>query len=602
GATYGGLTFNSGASAFTIGGNSFTLSGNITNNSASLQTINTGMTISTGHKTLAGGAGGLTLGGTTTHTHISATGAGLVITGTVNSTGSFTEDGGASNNSGYLAMGGAQTLNVTAGTFSVLGTTNATKPLSAVGHNAGGTSNLNVSGGNLVIGSETGFALANASTGTGVLTISSTGTATINRGTLATTGSSADTRLIMMGKDGANTGIINLNGGTLATDRQFVRDGSSGGGAGTANFVFGGGTLKALGTQPDWLQSTTASSAGQNQGATGGTLNANAQALTSVTTTAVSTIDSNGFAVGVNNAISGAGGFNIISSTGAGTVTFGGANTYTGATAINGGTLAVTGTMTGTGALTVNSPGALGGIATLPMAVTVNNGGTIAPGVGGAGTLTLSGGLMLNTGAVLRMDLAGTATSDKISVSGAFAASGTTTLNLTALGSFAGSGAYPLITGATGISASNFALGTTPSGYVCTLSTSSGTLTLTVMTVVENWRSTYFGTTANSGNAADSADPDGDGMTNAQEFAAGTDPTNAASVLKVTNLAVSGNDFIVSFSTVSGKTYRVERSDTLEAGSWTTVQGNIAGTGGTVQVTDPGVATQSKRFYRIVTP
>ena len=65
---------------------------------------------------------------------------------------------------------------------------------------------------------------------------------------------------------------------------------------------------------------------------------------------------------------------------------------------------------------------------------------------------------------------------------------------------------------------------------------------------------------------------------------------------------MSGNDFIVSFATVLGKTYRVERSDTLQAGSWTTLLDNIAGTGGTVQVTDVGGAAQSKRFYRIVIP
>ena len=56
----------------------------------------------------------------------------------------------------------------------------------------------------------------------------------------------------------------------------------------------------------------------------------------------------------------------------------------------------------------------------------------------------------------------------------------------------------------------------------------------------------------------------------------------------------------MSFPTVSGKTYRVERSDTLQSGSWTTLQDNIAGTGGTVQVTDVGGAGQPKRFYRLI--
>jgi len=57
---------------------------------------------------------------------------------------------------------------------------------------------------------------------------------------------------------------------------------------------------------------------------------------------------------------------------------------------------------------------------------------------------------------------------------------------------------------------------------------------------------------------------------------------------------------LVSFPSVTGKTYRMERSDTLQSGSWTTVQDNIAGTGGIKQVIDTDGAMQSKRFYRAV--
>ena len=68
-----------------------------------------------------------------------------------------------------------------------------------------------------------------------------------------------------------------------------------------------------------------------------------------MTATAPSTIDSNGFSVGVNSAISGAGSLTIIDSSGSGNgvVTFGGAKTYTGGTQVTGGTLAVTGTVCG---------------------------------------------------------------------------------------------------------------------------------------------------------------------------------------------------------------------------------------------------------------
>ena len=44
-------------------------------------------------------------------------------------------------------------------------------------------------------------------------------------------------------------------------------------------------------------------------------------------------------------------------------------------------------------------------------------------------------------------------------------------------------------------------------------------------TAVEQWPYRYFGVIDNSGNAADSANPDGDAFTNATEYANGTDPT-----------------------------------------------------------------------------
>ncbi|MBW8780263.1 MAG: PEP-CTERM sorting domain-containing protein [Verrucomicrobia bacterium] len=440
-ATFVGLTFNSGASAFTITGNSFTLTGNITNSSSSLQTISTGMTMATGNRTLAGGTGGLTLGGTITQTQTTAS-AGLSITGVVNSTGTLTEDGGSTSNAGYLNLASSaagNTLNVTAGTFSFLGTTSGTKPLSVVGQNAAGTATLNVSGGNLVIGANTGFALANASSGTGVLTITS-GTATINRGTTETTTNTVDARMIMMGRapgvDGGNTGIINLNGGTLATDRQFVRNGSSGGTAGVANFVFGGGTLKALGNQTDWLQSTTASLAGQ-----GGTaVNTNAQALSSVTTTSVSTIDANSYSVAINSAISGVGGFNISSSSspGTSTVTFGGTNTYTGATTVTAGTLSVTGSLASGSAVSVASGGTLRGTGTINGATTIASGGILAAGTSAAsiGILTFNSTLDV-TGATVSLKLNSTGgTFDLLTSSDAVTLGlGTATLSLSDIGS-----------------------------------------------------------------------------------------------------------------------------------------------------------------------
>lgn len=486
---------------------------------------------------------------------------------------------------------------------------------------------VTVSSGTLLLGNNTGagpgtIALLGGTLGTSAnnLTVANA----LNVTGSVTIGQDANNTVTLSGALTGNGTVSNFNGGTANSGANVYFTGDLSGFTGTLNFTDSSTNSSA------WWRFATAdlsnASVILNVGS-GSSKNSGFKDSTSGATLKIGALSGNGVFQGAYNGntntlqvgslntsttfsgVIGKSGNNMdflnLTKVGTGTLTLSSANTYYGATTISAGTLNVTGALSGTGTVAVNTGGTLAGSGTLAKATTVASGGAISPGGGGsgaAGTLTLSGGLTLNTGAALAMDLAGATTSDKVSVSGIFAASGTTTINLTALGGFAGSGSYPLITGATGIIAGNFAVGTKPSGYVCSLSAGGGTLSLTVMTQLENWRSTYFNTTSNSGNAADSADPDGDGMTNAQEYAAGTDPTNSASVLRISGISISGNDFVVSFSTVAGKTYRVERSDTLAAGSWTTLLDNIAGTGGTVQVTDVGAAAQSKRFYRIVLP
>ena len=82
---------------------------------------------------------------------------------------------------------------------------------------------------------------------------------------------------------------------------------------------------------------------------------------------------------------------------GSGTLSLTGSNTYTGPTSINQGSLVVNGSLVSP--VTVNSGGLLGGTGTLS-SVTVGPSGSIAPG-NPLGTLTLSGGLVLESGAVM---------------------------------------------------------------------------------------------------------------------------------------------------------------------------------------------------------
>jgi hypothetical protein len=95
-------------------------------------------------------------------------------------------------------------------------------------------------------------------------------------------------------------------------------------------------------------------------------------------------------------------------------------------------------------------------------------------------------------------------------------------------------------------------------------------------------------------------DEDGDGMSNAAEDAAGTNPLNAQSVFRVTSVTQSSGSATVFWSSVAGKTYVVQSTASLSSpGSWTDIAGSgTAGTGGVVSYTDNAAAGTGK-FYRV---
>jgi hypothetical protein len=124
--------------------------------------------------------------------------------------------------------------------------------------------------------------------------------------------------------------------------------------------------------------------------------------------------------------------------------------------------------------------------------------------------------------------------------------------------------------------------------------------------IPDSWRAQYFpnqptnnvsGTMTNALSCA-TCDPDGDGMNNLQEYLAGTDPTNSASVFHVTAVQPSGPDYLVSFTSVTGKVYDVESCTDLVSGAWSVVTNSLAGNNGILQITDPGAASVPQRFYR----
>ncbi|MBI3881513.1 MAG: S8 family serine peptidase [Verrucomicrobia bacterium] len=95
-------------------------------------------------------------------------------------------------------------------------------------------------------------------------------------------------------------------------------------------------------------------------------------------------------------------------------------------------------------------------------------------------------------------------------------------------------------------------------------------------------------------------DNDGDGLTNLQEYLAGTDPNDAQNYLHIVAVAAAGGDTLVSFSSVTNKTYRVENSDDFPPGAtWQTLFDNLAGTGGTLTMTNSNTIALPRRTYRV---
>jgi hypothetical protein len=100
-------------------------------------------------------------------------------------------------------------------------------------------------------------------------------------------------------------------------------------------------------------------------------------------------------------------------------------------------------------------------------------------------------------------------------------------------------------------------------------------------------------------------DADGDGMTNLQEYRAGTDPLDAQSSLKLQfqgiDSATSRPQF--SFEAMPGIAYTIQYSDSLTSGVWQKLRDEPAGDSiRAVTLSDPSATNASARFYRIVTP
>ena len=93
---------------------------------------------------------------------------------------------------------------------------------------------------------------------------------------------------------------------------------------------------------------------------------------------------------------------------------------------------------------------------------------------------------------------------------------------------------------------------------------------------------------------ADALDTDGDGMTTWQEWRAGTNPTNALSVLRITSVSARGAVATLRWQSASEVTYNL-----MVQPAFLPVQTNIAGTGGQITMSDTNSTPAYPAFYRL---
>ncbi len=347
----------------------------------------------------------------------------------------------------------------------------------------GGTGTMNVSAGQVTVNNWT--AIGRANNAVGVLNLSGTGSFTKTggndfivgsdgtgaSGTITQTGGTmtVNTSPVSIGRAGGSAGAWTLSAGTASLDGE-LRIGENG----TGTLTMTGGTMSVDGNL----------NVGQNSGSTGhmdldgGTLNIfringgagadtvdfngtqiNAGALEPAFIANLNTallqggglrINTNGFAVGVPQVLSGSGG---VIKTGAGTLTLSGSNEYSGATMVNAGRLNTSSLSFGGGDVTVANGTTLGVAATFfDSQFNVAN---ASFGSGGATTLEIN-----NSAAV------GNPTLAPVNVTGNLSINGTATINL--VNALPAVGSFPLVK-YEGTLTGTFTLGTLPPGIAATL-------------------------------------------------------------------------------------------------------------------------------------
>lgn len=113
----------------------------------------------------------------------------------------------------------------------------------------------------------------------------------------------------------------------------------------------------------------------------------------------------------------------------------------------------------------------------------------------------------------------------------------------------------------------------------------------------DTWETFFFSNLARNG----TGDADSDGQSDLAEFLAGTDPTNAGSVLVVRrDLTAAGGTATIEWSAVPGKRYRVQFKDTISDAAWQDLVGDVTAGAATATKADTAIVGRPERYYRVI--
>jgi hypothetical protein len=99
--------------------------------------------------------------------------------------------------------------------------------------------------------------------------------------------------------------------------------------------------------------------------------------------------------------------------------------------------------------------------------------------------------------------------------------------------------------------------------------------------------------------AAPDADPDGDGISNAAEFLAGTDPTDRASSFGIEGVTQTTSGTLVEWRSAPGRRYQVFSKQSLGTSPWRAVGAPVTASGRMSEFQDAAAAKGGIRFYRV---